>query len=95
MANVLTAFKDAMGTSTVVLFVMAIVAWVLLPFAHPVYVVVVVPCIILGVAYAYWRARSNPKVSAEHQSIDHRSAPSVNERSDARRSGDAREPRSP
>jgi hypothetical protein len=53
----LTGFKDAFGSASWLFIVLAALAWLLIPFAHPVYVVTVVPALMAGVALAVWRHR--------------------------------------
>ena len=56
-------FKGATGSASVAFIVMAVLAWLVLPLAHPVYTAVIPPVIALGVAFAVYRvrrARSSP-----------------------------------
>jgi hypothetical protein len=55
-----SSFKSAAGTASGLILGLAFIAYLLLPFAHPVYVVVVVPCIIIGLVVASWRVWRRP-----------------------------------
>ena len=62
-------FKGATGSASVAFIVMAAVAWILLPFGHPVYAMVLPPVIAAGVAFAVYRvrrARSQPPTIRSH-----------------------------
>jgi hypothetical protein len=56
----LTGFKQAIGSASPLFILLAVLAWLLIPFAHPVYVVTVLPCIAAGVGLAIWRLKHQP-----------------------------------
>jgi hypothetical protein len=53
--GVLTGFRSALGSTSSLFILLASLAWLLIPFGHPVYLVTVVPCLVAGVAFAMWR----------------------------------------
>ena len=66
----LTGFKQAIGTASPLFILLAVLAWLLIPFAHPVYVVTVVPSIAAGIALAIWRIKHPPHRPASISSAD-------------------------
>jgi hypothetical protein len=67
----ITGFRGALGTAGVVFFALAALAWLALPFGHPVYAVFVPPLIVAGLVFARIRLRA-----PRHPSIrDNRRAP--------------------
>ncbi len=69
----ITGFRGSIGTAGVTFIALALLAYVLLPFGHPVYAVFVPPLIAAGLVYAALRLRA-PK----HPSIrDHGTATGV------------------
>ena len=50
-------FRGAVGTAGVLFFLLAAFAWFLLPFAHPVYSLLVSPLLIGGAILAFVRVR--------------------------------------
>jgi len=63
----LTGFKRATGTTGIVVFVLAILAYPLLALGHPVYAVFIPPLIVGGIVYAFIRSRDrgHPSIRAE------------------------------
>ncbi len=55
-----SGFKDAIGSSSWIFIVMAVLVWVLLPFGHPAYVATVVPALLLGAVFAIRLLRRKP-----------------------------------
>src|SRR5262245_23087808 len=55
-----TGFKDAVGSSSWVFIVLAALAWLLLPFGHPVYMATVVPYLLFGTVLAIKLLRRQP-----------------------------------
>src|SRR5260221_14426147 len=53
-------FQTAVGSSSWLFLVLAALAWLLLPFGHPVYMAVVTPCLILGAVLALRLLRHPP-----------------------------------
>ncbi len=51
----LSGFRHATGTTAALFIVLAFGVYLLLPFTHPVYVVLAVPAILLGAVIAVWR----------------------------------------
>lgn len=52
-------FVGAVGTAGVIFIVMAALAWLALPFGHPVYAVIIPPLVAVGVVYAALRLRGD------------------------------------
>ena len=50
-------FKGAVGTAGVLFLLLAAFAWFLLPFAHPVYSILVPPLLAGGAVFAFIRMR--------------------------------------
>ena len=59
-----TGFKDATGSTSIVMMVMAALAWMLVPFVHPVYGALVPPVLLAGAVLALVRHRR-----VEHPSL--------------------------
>ena len=53
-----TGFRGATGTAGIVFLLLAAIAWLALPFGHPVYAVVIPPLVLAGIVYAFMRARA-------------------------------------
>jgi nitrate/nitrite transporter NarK len=53
-----SGFKTAVGSAGVVFIALAALAWVALPFGHPVYAVFVPPLIVAGIVFAIVRHRA-------------------------------------
>jgi peptidoglycan/LPS O-acetylase OafA/YrhL len=51
----MTGFRGAVGTASALFLALAALAWVLIPFAHPVYVVTALPYLLGGILLAIWR----------------------------------------
>ena len=57
----ITGFRGAVGTAGVVFIALAALAWLALPFGHPVYAVLVPPLIAAGIVFAVIRFRRVPR----------------------------------
>lgn len=55
----ITGFKGSIGTASVTFIALALLAYLLLPFGHPVYAVFVPPLIVAGLVYAVRRLRAS------------------------------------
>jgi len=66
----ITGFKGATGTAGIIFLLLASLAWLALPFGHPVYAVVIPPLIVAGIVYAFMRARTPRHPSLKDGSKD-------------------------